>query len=309
MAFTWSRLTQGLKKTQANWVARVCETIGTKQELDDTTLDSLEEALIAGDVGVDVSESLVSSLRSDFAQIDGSDQALTHLKRGLVERLVAERVATVARPEVILLLGVNGTGKTTTAGKLARRFKDAGDSVLLAGCDTFRAAANDQLKIWADRVGVDVILGRPEGDPAAVAHDATAAALARHVDHLIIDTAGRLHTKSNLMAELEKLVRVISKVLPGAPHQALLVLDATTGQNGLRQASEFHRAVPLTGVVLTKLDGTARGGIIFAIRNRLGVPVTYVGLGEQVGDLDTFDPEMFVDAMFVQQAGTAEASA
>jgi fused signal recognition particle receptor len=142
-----------------------------------------------------------------------------------------------------------------------------------------------------------------------VAHDATAAALARHVDHLIIDTAGRLHTKSNLMAELEKLVRVISKVWPGAPHQALLVLDATTGQNGLRQASEFHRAVPLTGVVLTKLDGTARGGIIFAIRNRLGVPVTYVGLGEQVGDLDTFDPEMFVDAMFVQRAGTAEASA
>jgi fused signal recognition particle receptor len=259
--------------------------------------------LLAGDVGVDLAESLVDGLKADFAQIDGRDDALAHLKQALASRLGTDNGATHAKPRVILLVGVNGTGKTTTAAKLAFRYREHGEKSLLAACDTFRAAAIDQLKIWADRVGVDAICGQPEGDPAAVAHDAASAAQARGVDCLIIDTAGRLHTKSNLMAELQKIARVIGKVLPGAPHEVWLVLDATTGQNGLRQAQEFHRAVPLSGVILTKLDGTAKGGIIFAIRDALGVPVKFVGLGESVEDLDTFDAQLFVDALFTQPAG------
>jgi fused signal recognition particle receptor len=304
MAFSFARLTEGLRKTQTNWVARVREAIGTKQKLDGATLASVEEALLAGDVGIEVAEGLVADLKSDFAQIDGSEQALEHLKQALVRRLQTDGTAAVEPPRIALLVGVNGTGKTTTAGKLAHRYKARGERVLLAGCDTFRAAATDQLKIWADRVGVDVILGRPEGDPAAVAHDAASAAVARRIDRLYVDTAGRLHTKTNLMSELQKIARVIGNVHAGAPHEVLLVLDATTGQNGLRQAEEFHRAVALTGVVLTKMDGTARGGIIFAIGDRLGVPVRYIGLGEQAGDLDSFAPDVFVDALFAQHAGT-----
>jgi fused signal recognition particle receptor len=303
MAFSLSRLATGLRKTRSNWVARIREAVGAKQKLDSECLGVLEEVLLSGDVSVDVVESLIDCLKADFAQIDGSEAALAHLKRELASRLDASDGSPRAKPRVILLVGVNGTGKTTTAAKLGFRYRSRGEKVLLAACDTFRAAAIEQLKIWADRVGVDAICGQPDGDPAAVAHDAASAALSRGVDCLIIDTAGRLHTKSNLMAELQKIARVVGKVLPGAPHDVWLVLDATTGQNGLRQATEFHRAVPLSGVILTKLDGTARGGIIFAIRDALGVPVEFVGLGEALEDLDTFDAGLFVEALFAQSAG------
>jgi len=303
MAFSLSRLATGLRRTQANWVARVKEVIGAKGRLDSELLETLEEILIAGDVGVSTAAELVRQLKSDFAKIDGADEALVYLKRALVAQLPAAPSPSRARPEVTLLVGVNGTGKTTTAGKLAYRGTQAGEQVLLAACDTFRAAAIDQLRIWSDRADAGLITGVPGGDPAAVAHDATRAALSRGADRLIIDTAGRLHTKSNLMAELEKMARVIKKVLPDAPHDVWLVVDATTGQNGLRQAEEFHRAIPLTGVVLTKLDGTSRGGIIFAVSQALGVPVRYVGLGEAAEDLDTFDPGQFVEALFADHTG------
>jgi fused signal recognition particle receptor len=304
LSFSLKRLTQGLKKSQTNWVARLREAVGQKQKLDEPTLEHLEEALLAGDVGVGVSEGVVRALKDDFALINGPDEALQHLKSKLMERLSANGQPSTAKPQVILLLGVNGTGKTTTAGKLAARFVRAGERVLLAGCDTFRAAASEQLQIWATRSGADLIVGRPEGDPAAVAFDATQAAVARGVDRLIIDTAGRLHTRDNLMVELQKIARVIGKVIPEAPHEVWLVLDSGTGQNGLRQAEEFNKSVPLSGVVLTKMDGTARGGIIFAIHESLGVPVKYVGLGEAVDDLDTFEPGDFVEALFTEPVGT-----
>jgi fused signal recognition particle receptor len=300
LSFSFQRLAAGLQKTQANWVARVREVLGQKQRLDPEVLASLEETLLAGDLGVDVAGGVLDRLRSESAQIAGSEQALAHLQQILAERLVPpERAAGPrARPHVTVLVGVNGTGKTTTAGKLAYRFVSAGDRVLVAGCDTFRAAALDQLKWWCDQAGADVVLGRPDGDPSAVAFDAMRAAVSRGSDRVLVDTAGRLHTRTGLMAELEKLQRVIRRVLPEAPHEVLLVLDATTGQNGLAQAREFHRSLPLSGVVLTKLDGTARGGIVFAIREALGVPVRYVGLGEQLEDLDEFDPHVFVKALF-----------
>jgi fused signal recognition particle receptor len=304
LSFSLARLTQGLKKTQTNWVARVREAVGHKQKLDAHTLEHLEEALLAGDVGLDVSEGVVRSLKDDFAKINGPEEALQHLKTRLAERLASNGHPAAGKPQVILLLGVNGTGKTTTAGKLAARFISGGERVLLAGCDTFRAAASEQLQTWAQRSGADLVIGRPDGDPAAVAFDATQAAVARGVDRLIIDTAGRLHTKDNLMAELQKIARVIQKVIPGAPHEVWLVLDSSTGQNGLRQAQEFNRSVPLSGVVLTKMDGTARGGIIFAIHETLGVPVKYVGLGEAIEDLDTFEPGDFVEALFAEPVGS-----
>jgi len=298
MAFSFKRLADGLKKTQTNWVARIKETVGAKQRLDNDTLEELEEVLLIGDVGVSTATALAGALKESFAQIDGRQDALGFLKAELVRRLPTAGLHTGARPEVTLLVGVNGTGKTTTAGKLAHHYKQRGERVLLAACDTFRAAAIEQLTVWARRVDADVIAGKPQGDPAAVAHDAVQAAVAREINRLFIDTAGRLHTKTNLMAELAKIARVVGKALPGAPHEVLLVLDATTGQNGLQQALQFHRAVPLTGVVLTKLDGTSKGGIIFAISDLLGVPVKYVGLGEKAEDLDTFDPATFVDALF-----------
>lgn len=304
MAFSLSRLTDGLRKTRHNWTARIKEAVGMRQRLDASALDEIEDILLAGDVGVETSAAVAQVLKADSAKIDGQEQALEHLKRELVKRLRTAPFDSGAKPEVTLLVGVNGTGKTTTAAKLAYHSKSSGQRVLLAACDTFRAAAIDQLVVWAKRIDVDVIAGKPQGDPAAVAHDAVQAAVARDIDRLYIDTAGRLHTKSNLMAELQKIARVIGKALPGAPHEVLLVIDATTGQNALRQALEFHKAVPLTGVVLTKLDGTAKGGIIFAVSDVLGVPIKYVGLGEMADDLDSFDPAVFVEALFAEKTGT-----
>lgn len=285
-------------------MARVKELVGTKEKLTPSMLEALEEALLGCDVGVDVCDALMAEMKEDFARIDGSEQALESLKKALLLSLgpVREDV-TLPSPAITIVVGVNGTGKTTTAGKLAHMYKGDGARVMLAACDTFRAAAIDQLKIWSDRAGCEIICGRPDGDPAAVAFDATEAARARNIDRLIIDTAGRLHTKTNLMSELEKIGRVVGKAMPGAPHEVLLVLDATTGQNGLRQAEEFNRSMKLTGVVLTKMDGTAKGGIIFAIHHHLGLPVRFIGLGESIEDLDSFVPSQFVDALFAQPAG------
>ncbi len=299
MSFSFQRLLKGLERTQVQWVERVKQVLSGRTGLDSETVSALEESLLAGDVGVDLTTDLLERLKKEGIGGDG-DAVLARLQEMLAQRLApqATPAGALPRPHVTVLVGVNGTGKTTTTGKLAARYVASGQRVLVAGCDTFRAAALDQLKWWCDRAGADVVLGRPEGDPSAVAFDAVSRAVAKGFDRVLVDTAGRLHTRTGLMAELEKLQRVIRRVVPEAPHEVLLVLDATTGQNGLAQAREFHRTLQLSGVVLTKLDGTAKGGIVFAIRDALQVPVRYVGLGEGADDLDDFDPHLFVKALF-----------
>jgi fused signal recognition particle receptor len=269
-------------------------------EPDATTWEEVEETLIAGDVGAALAVEVVERARA--RRHPGGPEAAV---REELAALLAPRTggwafepATPGGPAVVLVVGVNGTGKTTTIGKLAAREREAGRSVLLAAGDTFRAAAADQLRLWGERASAPVIAHAPGADPAAVVYDALDAAIARRVDVLIADTAGRLHTKANLMDELAKMRRVIDRRLPGARPEVLFVLDATTGQNGLAQARAFHEATGLTGIVLTKLDSTAKGGIVFAIEHALGVPVRFVGVGEKVGDLLVFDPDAFVGALF-----------
>ncbi len=291
-------LDAGLERTRGGFMARLRGVIGGGGE--DPAWDDVEETLIAGDVGAALAVDIVerARLRQDPAG------ALASVRTELASRLVARDLAWVPEPSVeggpaiMLIVGVNGTGKTTTIGKLASRYSAGGTSVILAAADTFRAAAIDQLRIWADRAHVPVVAHAPGADPGAVVYDAIDAAVARGTDLVIADTAGRLHTKSNLMDELTKIRRIIDKRLPGARAETLFVLDATTGQNGLAQARAFHDAVGLTGIVLTKLDSTAKGGIVFAIEDRLKVPVRFVGVGEQVGDLLPFDPDAFVAALF-----------
>jgi len=262
--------------------------------------EDLEETLIQADLGVRASGIVVTRLRE---RARAGARAPEALRQALVEILTTALGASVPLmltppPAVVLILGTNGSGKTTTIGKLAARLKGEGRKVLLVAGDTFRAAAIDQLEIWAERVGVDVIRHQAGADPAAVVFDAAEAARARRIDVLIVDTAGRLHTKTNLMEELKKVDRVLRRELPGAPMEALLVLDATTGQNGIAQARQFKAALPVTGVVLTKLDGTARGGVVVAIAEDLGLPVKLVGIGEGLDDLQPFDPRTFAQALF-----------
>jgi fused signal recognition particle receptor len=267
------------------------------------TWAEVEESLIAGDVGAALAMEVVERARSHRTGETAQEAVRDELTALLIQRdpgWSLEHSGT--RPAVALIVGVNGTGKTTTIGKLAARERTAGRRVILAAADTFRAAASDQLRIWAERASADIVSHAAGADPAAVVFDALDAAVARHADLVIIDTAGRLHTKSNLMDELAKIRRVIDRRLPGAEPETLLVLDATTGQNGLTQAAAFHEAVGLTGIVLTKLDSTARGGIVFAIEQRLGVPVRYVGVGERPGDLLDFDHDVFVAALFEDAA-------
>ena len=271
-------------------------------KLDDDFYDDVLEALISADCGVATSERLVEQLRervrSDHLR-DGA-AALDALKAELLE-LLRQRDRTLRIqdvPSVVLMVGVNGSGKTTTTGKLAYRLRQEGRIPLVAAADTYRAAAIDQMRIWADRAGVDVVAHQPGGDPGAVVYDAIQAANARRVDCVLVDTAGRLHTKANLMAELQKVRRVAERLIPEAPHETLLVLDATTGMNALAQGRAFHEAVQLTGLVLTKLDGSARGGTVIALEEELGVPVKLVGLGEGIDDLNVFDEEAYVDALF-----------
>ena len=297
----WGRLGARLKKTRDK-IGGSIDRITLGKKIDDELLDELEEVLVTADLGVKTSLKLIEDLRGKLARKELGDAAALKqaLKQGIAG--VLEQVQPVPardnNPHVIMVVGVNGVGKTTTIGKLAHRFTGQGRSVLLAAGDTFRAAASEQLTFWAQKVGCDIVGGQEGADPSAVAFDALEAALSRGRDLVIVDTAGRLHTKVNLMEELKKIHRVLGKKLPGAPHEVLLVLDATTGQNALQQAKLFNQAVPLTGLALTKLDGTAKGGVVVAIAGELGLPICYAGLGEGVEDLKPFDPGEFAEAIF-----------
>src|SRR5450755_4764012 len=293
------RMKQAVSRTRENLAERIDEVISFGQEIDANTLDDLEATLIGAELGSTTTQEVLGKLREKVNHKQIKD--VPELKRLLKEELLAILNAANTRPvskvdgapEVILVVGVNGTGKTTTIGKLSQVFRSQGKSVLLCAADTFRAAAIEQLEIWGSRTGTEVIRTKAGGDPAAVLYDALQAASARHSDYVIVDTAGRLHTKTNLMAELEKMRRTAAKVIPAAPHEVLLVLDATTGQNGLEQARRFTESSGVTGLVLTKLDGTAKGGVVVAISRELGLPVRYVGVGEKAGDLLPFNPKDF----------------
>ena len=297
----FERLKEGLTKTRKGFIDKV-ETLFTGRKIDEESLLELEEILITADVGMKAVEEIMGSLREKAKK--GEVKDATSLKEVLKKEMVSilnhphTLVTHGNRPFVILAIGVNGVGKTTTIGKLASRFHSQGLSVLLAAGDTFRAAGIEQLEIWAKRANAQFVKHQSGSDPAAVAFDAIAAAQHRGTDVVIIDTAGRLHTKSPLMEELKKVKRVIEKAMPGAPQEILLVVDATTGQNALRQAEMFNNTIGVTGVALTKLDGTAKGGIVFAIKKELGIPVRLIGIGESLDDLRDFNPEEFVEALF-----------
>ncbi len=299
----FDRMKDAVSRTRESLSERIDEIVPLNKEIDAYTLDELEASLIGADLGATTTHELIEHLRERATrkQIANTDE----LKRLLKEELLAmlartdqQPVRAVEGPEVILVVGVNGTGKTTTIGKLAQVFRDLGKSVLLAAADTFRAAAIEQLEVWGQRTSTEIIKTKAGGDPSAVLFDALQAATARGTDYVIVDTAGRLHTKTNLMQELEKMRRTAQRIVPGAPHEVLLVMDATTGQNGLQQARLFTQSAGVTGIVLTKLDGTAKGGIVVAISRELGLPVRYVGVGEKAGDLLPFNAREFVDSLF-----------
>ena len=276
------------------------------QKVDQGFLDRLEATLIRADVGVKATRVVVDRVRAAYAE-KAADEQLIDLVKGELKALLADPKAgalarSVGKPTVYLVAGINGSGKTTSIAKLAQRLTNEGRSILLAACDTFRAAAADQLSIWADRSGADIVRGAPGADPASVAHDACDRALARKVDVLIVDTAGRLHTQTHLMRELEKVRGVIARKIPGAPHETLLVLDANNGQNAIRQAEVFTKSIGCTGVILTKLDGTAKGGIVVAIRQAMDLPVKFIGIGEGIDDLQPFDADAFVESLFAVEA-------
>jgi fused signal recognition particle receptor len=295
----FDRLKQGLSKTRSGFVQRV-ESIFRDRTVDPVTLEELEETLILSDLGATNAAEIVEHLRERSGSAVQSESIRDFLKKEMTSMLGRSQplVAFGEKPFVILTVGVNGVGKTTTIGKLASRFRDQGHSVLLAAADTFRAAAIEQLEIWADRSKAQIVKHQSGSDPSAVVFDAIEAARARNVDIVIIDTAGRLHTKSPLMEELKKVKRVCEKAMPGAPHETLLVIDSTNGQNALAQAKMFHETVGVTGIALTKLDGTAKGGIVFAIKKELNIPVRLIGVGEGVEDLQDFVTEDFVKALF-----------
>jgi fused signal recognition particle receptor len=298
------RMKEAVTRTRENLSERIEGAVSFGKEIDRATLDDLEATLIEADLGTKTTHEILENLRdrADRKQIKNVEELKRILKEELLAILTAANAQPVQRvdgtPEVILVVGVNGTGKTTTIGKLAQVFRSSGKTVLLCAADTFRAAAIEQLEIWGQRTGTEVIRTKAGGDPAAVLYDALQAASARHSDYVIVDTAGRLHTKTNLMTELEKMRRMAQRLIPGAPHETLLVMDATTGQNGLQQARLFTEAAGVTGIVLTKLDGTAKGGVVVAISRELGLPVRYVGVGEKAADLLPFDPKDFVDSLF-----------
>ena len=297
------RLKLGIQKTRSGLVSALEDAVQGKREIDASVLDELEYALISADLGVRTSTEILDSLRRHAARhlLGDAGELKRLIRQQLLEILQATERPAVAvdqPPAVVMVVGVNGAGKTTTIGKLAHRYRAGGRSVLLAAADTFRAAAMDQLAVWAQRTATEMIRQQPGADPSAVVFDAVQAAKARRVDYVIVDTAGRLHTKENLMAELEKMRRTVKKILPDAPHEVLLVIDATTGQNGLEQARRFTETSGVTGIVLTKLDGTAKGGVAVAIARELNLPIRYVGVGEKIDDLLPFDPETFVASLF-----------
>jgi fused signal recognition particle receptor len=334
-ALKLSRLKEGLARTRESIVGKVQRILASRSTIDDELLEHLEEILLSADVGSVTTTRIIGRLRERVKKEKYQDtKELERLLREEVQEIFtngsvgsagevshsADEVSPSAgevshsadsatdplaipaghRPHVIMIVGVNGVGKTTSIGKLAHAFKESGKSVLIAAADTFRAAANEQLDVWARRAGVEIIQQKQGADPAAVAFDALNAALARGTEVVIIDTAGRLHTKVNLMEELKKIGRVLQKLVPGAPHEVLLVLDASTGQNAVRQAAEFSKSVGVTGLVLTKLDGTAKGGVVMSITGELGIPVKFIGVGEQIDDLQPFDRILFVDALFAR---------
>jgi fused signal recognition particle receptor len=297
------KLKAGIQKTRSGLVDRLEDVLSGKKEIDADLLEELEYSLITADLGVGTVQEILETIRqrvdrkltSDAAEIRGL------IREQLLEILVAsERPLQVvaAPPAVVMVVGVNGAGKTTTIGKLSHRFLGEGRKVLLCAADTFRAAAIEQLEVWAHRANVDVIRQKTGADPSAVVFDALQAAKARNVDYVIVDTAGRLHTKDNLMAELEKMRRTCQRVIPGSPHEVWLVLDATTGQNGLEQARKFTEASGVTGIILTKLDGTAKGGVVVAIARELNLPIRFIGVGEKIDDLLPFEPDKFVESLF-----------
>src|SRR5580704_6552725 len=300
------RLKESVAKTKTELSARVEQILTGDRPVDQALLKELETALLSADIGVRTTKEILAAMRqkvNEHKLVEAKD-----LKRELKSEILKVLNAPLAggdlsaslkaSPRVIFIVGVNGTGKTTTTGKLTNRFRKEGASVVLCAADTFRAAAIEQLEIWARRADVEMIKQKPGADPSAVVYDALAAAVARKADVVLVDTAGRLHTKSNVMAELEKMKRTAAKVVPGAPHDVLLVLDATTGQNGLTQAREFTSSVRVTGIILTKLDGTAKGGIVVAIARELNLPIRFVGTGEQIDDLVPFDAQTYVNSLF-----------
>ena len=305
----FDRMKQAVTRTRDSLGERIDSVVAMTREVDEETLEELEMSLIASDLGVHVAAEVTEQLRERARREQIRDGAeLRELLKSSLKNILDEQqkppVTVDAPPEVILMVGVNGTGKTTTAGKLAAFYRRQGKTVLLCAADTFRAAAIEQLEVWGERTGVEVIKTRQGGDPSAVLFDAVEAAKARNTDVLIVDTAGRLHTKTGLMAELDKMRRTTQRLIPGAPHEVLLVLDATTGQNGLQQARLFTESAGVTGIVLTKLDGTAKGGIAIAIARELGVPVRFAGIGEKLEDLLPFESDSFVEALLGEPAAS-----
>jgi fused signal recognition particle receptor len=299
----FERLKRGLSKTQENLIGRIDTLLLGKKQIDADTLEELEEILITADIGVPTAVELIRTLeqrlkRNELQDGEALKRALREDILSRLEKYAAPLDVTAHTPFVILVIGVNGVGKTTTIGKLASKYAAEGKKVLLAAADTFRAAAAEQLEIWGERAGVDVIRHQEGADPSAVVFDACKAALARQIDLLIVDTAGRLHTKVNLMEEMKKIRRVVGREIPGAPHETLLALDATTGQNALSQTRLFKEAASVSGIALTKLDGSAKGGIVVAVSNEFQLPVRFIGVGEGVDDLRDFDPRQFVAALF-----------
>ena len=297
----FGRLKQGLSKTRTILTTDINDLFTGKTKIDDDFFEDLEELLITSDIGVKATTDLIQIISKKSSKISDSEQLKEILKEEiflLLDKHTQDLEKPIEKPHVVMVIGVNGTGKTTTIGKLALKATAKGKKVLMVAADTFRAAAVEQLMIWADRAGADIVKHKENSDPAAVAYDGIDASLARNSDIVLIDTAGRLHTKSNLMEELKKIKRSIAKKIPDAPHEILLVLDATTGQNALSQAKTFDDALDITGIVLTKLDGTAKGGIVASICSTLNIPIKYIGIGEKIEDLQKFDPKQFIAAIF-----------
>ncbi len=298
----FGKLKQGLSKTRDILFTDIDELFSSKRTIDDSLLEELEESLIMADLGVDLTLEIMERVSKKSKKLSTADELKAVLKEEISALFPAgsaeEDPSGAVKPQVIMVVGVNGTGKTTTLGKLATKFTNQGKKVLIAAADTFRAAAIEQVEVWADRANVGIVKHREGADPAAVAFDGVEAAIARGVDILLIDTAGRLHTQKNLMEELKKIKRSVGKRLKGSPHEVLMVLDATTGQNALSQARLFNEAVGITALALTKLDGTAKGGIVASVAHTMDVPLKYIGVGEGIDDLQDFDPNLFINALF-----------
>ncbi|MFO7930901.1 MAG: signal recognition particle-docking protein FtsY [Desulfosalsimonas sp.] len=294
------RLKAGLGKTRKSLANQIEGVFSEKGKIDSEALEEIEEALVTADVGIETTTALIDKISENSSAISSVQDLRAFIKQEMIKVFDQKPSFEPAseKPQVVMVVGVNGVGKTTTIGKLAHRYREQGEKVLVGASDTFRAAAVEQLEVWSKRAGADIVSHRENADPAAVAYDAVQAGISRGMDRVIIDTAGRLHTKTNLMEQLKKIKRSIAKKFPDAPHEVLLVLDATTGQNAVSQAKMFHEGIGITGLVLTKLDGTAKGGIVVAICNTMKLPISYIGVGETIEDLQEFDPERFVEALF-----------